>query len=375
MKQKQEIKLMAGSAVIQYLSTVMSATKSEILEGASRFYRFEPGVDSPDNDRERIRSQIGSELKEFVKERYVRKHGNGYFLAQKLPTALPTGDPYESWLRDLKETYPPSEMLPLINRHSGTTADGKQQIELYYFLSDGLPVSLNCVYMGSAQKVTPLQPEQKAAVPTAAPEKLFEKVPIRTLNPNGKTEPMVQAVPPAISQAKFPAKKKPAASVPVGEDEQLQERYLLKLCQKGGAFFEQFVAGLLVKQFLACGIDVTDYSIVGGNDDGGIDVIFHTVDEMGFRDRVMLQAKCHIRSIVTENTIRDFYGSMKMQDGTRGIFITTTGFTSSAQALLNTLGSCIGIDGATLYKMAKDLSYGILSGKSKCFLDPAIFGK
>lgn len=365
MKQKDEIKLMSRSALIQYLGSVPSASKSDILDHALEFYRFEPGKDTLDNDRERIRSQVGGELKELMKLKAIRKSGNLYTLNRQPRQSLPDEEPYWDWVRELKESYPAEEMMPLIRRHCGdlglqTGEDGNGRLELYCLLPDGLPVSMNRIYAGDVFETQTASPE--------VTEKKQPKQAKKVANAPKKAKRVVTVT------KKSTAAASAGASVEPSEDERLEAEYLSMLHKKGGMFFEKFVASLLVKKLLASGLDVVDYCVIGGADDGGIDVVIDTVDEMGFCDHIVVQAKCHGRASVTENTIRDFYGSLKMQNGTRGIFITTTSFTSSAQNLLNVLNNCIGIDGATLFRWAKELSYGVHVGKNKSFLDPVILG-
>ena len=119
--------------------------------------------------------------------------------------------------------------------------------------------------------------------------------------------------------------------------------------------------------------DVLSCDIVGGSNDGGVDVIMETEEELGFVERIIIQTKNRKNIQTTEKEIREFYGVMNAQKGTRGIFVTTSSFHPAAEKLLLSLPNCVGIDGKKLFSLVKQTVYGIHKTKSGFSFDNAIF--
>lgn len=152
------------------------------------------------------------------------------------------------------------------------------------------------------------------------------------------------------------------------------ERALLgRLCDKGGKFFEKFVANMLEKYFLITGRDVTACDVIGGSEDGGVDVVIDTVEDLGFVEHILVQAKCRKNIQVSEKEVREFYGAMTAQRGTRGIFITTCTFHPGADKLLRSIPNCVGVDGHLVFELAKRTAYGIHKTKEGFMFDESVF--
>lgn len=162
------------------------------------------------------------------------------------------------------------------------------------------------------------------------------------------------------------------SSIPLPE-EKFVPIFLSRINDLGGEFFERFVANMLEKYYLINGRDVLSCEVVGGSDDGGVDVILETEEELGFVEKVIIQAKNRKSSQVTEKEIREFYGVMNAQKGTRGIFITTSNFHPAAEKLLRSLSNCVGIDGNKLFSLVKQTVYGIHKTKNGFTFDNAMF--
>lgn len=156
-------------------------------------------------------------------------------------------------------------------------------------------------------------------------------------------------------------------------EEEFRRAFHTRLCSLGGAFFEKFLCNLLEKYYLITGRTVLSCGVVGGSEDGGIDVALTTVDGLGFRERVLVQAKCRERSHVTEKEVREFYGAMHAGDGTRGIYATTSVFHEGATKLLASIDNLVGLDGEGLFRMVKQTGYGILRSRGGLCFDPAVF--
>ena len=87
----------------------------------------------------------------------------------------------------------------------------------------------------------------------------------------------------------------------------------------------------------------------------------------------MVQAKCRRNIQVTEKEVRQFYGGMVAQNGTRGIYITTSVFHKAAWELIYSIGNCVGVDGHKVFLLAKKTSYGIKHTKNGYVFDNSIF--
>ncbi len=146
------------------------------------------------------------------------------------------------------------------------------------------------------------------------------------------------------------------------------------LYERGGAFFEKFICGLLEKFFRLSGKKILRCEVSGGADDGGIDCLIDTEDALGFIEYHVIQTKCRRSIHVTEKEIREFFGAMNIKAGTRGLFVTTSTFHPAAKALLDTLPDCVGIDGSGVRQLMERCHYGYLENRDGSFsLDPLIF--
>ncbi len=145
------------------------------------------------------------------------------------------------------------------------------------------------------------------------------------------------------------------------------------LHDKGGAFFEQFLSNTLEKYFILTGREVLTCAVTGGSADGGIDIIIETLDDLGFSERIMVQAKCRFENHTTEKEVREFYGAMTALSGTKGIFVTTADFHEGALKFLATLDNCVGIDRKKLFEIIKKTGYGIHKTTLGYTLDSSIF--
>ena len=151
--------------------------------------------------------------------------------------------------------------------------------------------------------------------------------------------------------------------------------FLARLHREGGPFFERFLCNLLEKYFTVTGRTVTVCEVTGGSADGGVDVVVDTVDGLGFAEHILVQAKCRGRAHVTEKEVREFYGAMTAQEGSRGIYATTSVFHEGAQRFLDSLDNCVGIDGDKLFELVERTSYGIVKTRGGYRFDEGIFTK
>lgn len=117
------------------------------------------------------------------------------------------------------------------------------------------------------------------------------------------------------------------------------------------AFFESLVVRLLIA--MGYGGSVTDLgrALVGRSGDGGVDGVIDQ-DPLGL-DRIYVQAKRYATdNSVGASAIRDFFGSLDRFKATKGLFVTTSSFTSSARETADLLSKRIVlIDGQQLARL------------------------
>ena len=121
-------------------------------------------------------------------------------------------------------------------------------------------------------------------------------------------------------------------------------------------FFERLIVALL----LAMGFGGTGENAgraIGRSGDDGVDGVIDQ-DPLGL-DRVYVQAKRYqSENKIGSSAIRDFFGSLDMHKATKGLFVTTSGFTQAAIDTVEKLGKRIVlIDGSELARLM--ISYNV----------------
>ncbi len=118
------------------------------------------------------------------------------------------------------------------------------------------------------------------------------------------------------------------------------------------AFFEKAVV-LLLNAMRYGGGSVVDLekALTGGSGDGGIDGVIDQ-DILGL-DRIYVQAKRYAGdNCVGPGAIRDFFGSLDMKKASKGVFVTSSSFSSNAKDTAEKLGKRIVlIDGEQLARL------------------------
>ena len=152
---------------------------------------------------------------------------------------------------------------------------------------------------------------------------------------------------------------------------ELKAEFLEKIHAKGGEFFEHYFLNLLVKYLSCHGKTVIEGYVTGGADDGGIDGVIKTEDCLGFKETIMVQTK-NRNTHAPETEVRGFYGAVCAKMGSRGIFVTSSDFHSSASKFLSTIDNCVGINGTRIFEMAVECSYGIKNKGGKYVIDDKI---
>ena len=123
------------------------------------------------------------------------------------------------------------------------------------------------------------------------------------------------------------------------------------------AFFETLIVDLLISMGYG-GTSEDAGRALGQSGDGGVDGVIDQ-DPLGV-DQIYLQAKRYgAGNSVGPGEIRDFYGALSIKKATKGIFVTTSHFTSSATQTARDLGSRIVlIDGPQLTKLMTKYNIG-----------------
>ena len=120
--------------------------------------------------------------------------------------------------------------------------------------------------------------------------------------------------------------------------------------------FERLVVRLLEKMGYGKG------EAVGGSGDGGIDGIINQ-DVLGL-EKVYIQAK-RWQNQVGEPEIRNFSGSLDAKGATKGVFITTSSFSSTAEQTAQTISAGNKlirlIDGTELARLMIDYGVGVVT--------------
>ena len=122
------------------------------------------------------------------------------------------------------------------------------------------------------------------------------------------------------------------------------------------SFFETIVLDLLHR--MGYGANRADLQRVGGSGDGGIDGVI-SLDKLGL-EKVYVQAKRWQHS-VGRPEVQAFYGALAGQRSTKGVFITTSSYTSQAIEFARSVERIVLIDGARLADLMIDHEVGVSS--------------
>ena len=154
----------------------------------------------------------------------------------------------------------------------------------------------------------------------------------------------------------------------IAEYASLKSELMARIHAKGGEFFEHYILTLLSKHLESTGKKITECYVTGGSADGGIDGIIKTVDALGFREQIMIQAKNRLE-ITNETAVRSFYGAVCAAQGSRGIFATTSDFHPAAWEFLSGIDNCVGVNSDVISKLAIECLYGIRRRGGKYEID------
>jgi restriction system protein len=139
------------------------------------------------------------------------------------------------------------------------------------------------------------------------------------------------------------------------EIRQSAESELLELVSAvSPSYFETIVLDLLHR--MGYGASRADLQRVGGSADGGIDGII-SLDRLGL-EKVYVQAK-RWQDSVGRPHLQAFYGALAGQKAKKGVFITTSAYTSQALDFAKSVEGIVLIDGARLAGLMIDYELGV----------------
>jgi restriction system protein len=137
----------------------------------------------------------------------------------------------------------------------------------------------------------------------------------------------------------------------------LAEEMLAKILAASPAFFEQVVVNLVTA--MGYGGSVADAGqALGQSGDGGVDGVINE-DALGL-DRIYVQAKRYKEdNVVGPGAVRDFFGALDQFKAGKGLFVTTSSFSSSAIKTAEGLSKRIVlVNGARLTKLMIQYNVG-----------------
>lgn len=124
--------------------------------------------------------------------------------------------------------------------------------------------------------------------------------------------------------------------------------------QMSPKFFEILVLDLL--HAMGYGASRDDLQHAGRSGDGGIDGIV-SLDRLGL-EKVFVQAKRWQNSVGPE-AVQAFYGALEGRRASKGVFITTSSFTSGAEEFAHLVEKIVLIDGARLADLMMEYGVGV----------------
>ena len=137
-------------------------------------------------------------------------------------------------------------------------------------------------------------------------------------------------------------------------------------------FFEAYSVKLLEK-LLSLKNSVDSSELTGGPNDRGIDGVINITDELGYKEKILIQAKLRKRGTITLKEVREFYGAVCSEAGTRGLFITNSTFHKESSKFINKHYNIVGINNKKLFELATQYKVGIVEVDAQLKLDEDMF--
>ncbi len=149
------------------------------------------------------------------------------------------------------------------------------------------------------------------------------------------------------------------ASASLALDEALRDALLARILEGTPAFFEKLIVDLLLSMGYG-GSRTNAGEQLGGTGDGGVDGVIRE-DQLGL-DRIYLQAKRYqAGNTISSEAVHAFMGALLSKGAQKGVFITTSTFSKSAQQVANQPGHLrlVLINGDELTKLMVRFGVGV----------------
>jgi len=132
---------------------------------------------------------------------------------------------------------------------------------------------------------------------------------------------------------------------------------LLRLREEDPEFLERTVLKLL--HAMGYGSSEDDLQHLGGSGDGGVDGVIRQ-DKFGL-EQIYIQAKRYGNATVGRPDLQSFVGALTGKQATRGVFITTSGFSKDAKEFAHTIQQyrVILVDGEELVRLMIENKVGV----------------
>ena len=353
-------------SIIKELLAVRAYKWSELLEECARLYetRVESKEGQTAND---VRGRIGSVCNAMKKEGELTFDGGVYALnkenkaeekRQELPkTEEKTEEKKEKQLPMVK---PESKIAPVFDMSLLLATREENQ-------------------GGRVEKTQPIQKVEEPKKEGQEPKKEEIKPIAEEKSPTLKRTVKKSEEPKKTEEKKERKSVRPQKT----SDDKLKEEFLKKIRTLGGKYFEYYSIYLLERYSLANGRRVDGFKVTGGENDGGIDGEIEVTDRIGFKETIYIQAKNwkpvygkEASWVIGEKDLREFIGAiayrqaLEGKQNCRGIFITTSFFTSGSKEILYKMSDkLVGYDGNDLFEAAKECSFGLVQKDGQWKLD------
>lgn len=156
------------------------------------------------------------------------------------------------------------------------------------------------------------------------------------------------------------------------EAEDIFPYFIKALNIKGGEFFEAYCVKLM-EDYFSKFYSIRSSKLTGGPNDNGIDGVIEIEDDLGYREKVLIQCKVRTSSLITLKEVREFYGAVCSEKGTRGLFITNTNFHNEANKFFAKNNNLVAVDKTKLFDLAKICQCGIIYKATTLKLDDSFF--
>ncbi len=140
----------------------------------------------------------------------------------------------------------------------------------------------------------------------------------------------------------------------------------------GGEFFERFCMRLVKKCY---GDRVVRDKLTAGPGDKGIDGIVYIEDELGFKEKILIQCKTKRKrsAYIPESETRAFLGVMTSEQATKGLMISNSNYLRATFRLASRVDNLMLIDQKKLIELMEKYQVGYISDNGIIKIDDKVF--